>query len=65
MEDATNFFFHFLKYIDERQVFNDTVRNFQPLTINLVLFGSENWYIETNMVLFRPIYEYIHALKRF
>ena len=53
MEDATYFFFHCIKYIGERQVFNDTVRYFQPLTINLILFGSENWNIEPNMVLFR------------
>ena len=53
-------------YIGERQVFNDTVREFQPLTINLILFGSEiNWNIETNMVLFRAIHGYIHALKCF
>ena len=29
MEDATHFFFHCIKYIGERQVFNDTVREFQ------------------------------------
>ena len=61
MEDATHFVFHCIKYIGERQAFNDTVREFQPLTINLFLFGSENWNIETNMVLFR----YKHASKRF
>ena len=65
MEDATHFFFHCNKYSGERQVFNDTVREFQPLTINSILFGSESWNIETNMVLFRAIYRYIHALKRF
>ena len=65
MEDATLFFFHCIKYIGERQVFNDTVREFQPLTINLILFGSENWNTETNMVLFRAIHRYIHASKRF
>ena len=52
-------------YISERQVFNDTVSEFQPLTINLILFVSENWNIETNMVLFRAIHRYIHASKRF
>ena len=65
MEDATHFFFHCIKYIGERQIFNDTVREFQPLTINLILFGSENWNVETNMVLFRAIHRYIHASKRF
>ena len=38
MEDAIHFLFHCIKYIGERQVFNDTVREFQPLTINLILF---------------------------
>ena len=61
MEDATHFFFHCNKYIGERQVFYDTVREFQPLTINLILFGSENWNIETNRVLFRAIHRYFHA----
>ena len=65
MEDATQFFFHCIKYIGERQVFNDSVRNFQPLTINLILFGSETWDIEVNMVLFVAIHRYIHAWKRF
>ena len=30
MEDATRLFFHCIKYIGERRVFNDTVREFQP-----------------------------------
>ena len=64
-EDATHFLFHCIKYIGERQVFNDTVREFQPLTINMILFGSENWNIDTNMVLFRAIHRYIHASKLF
>ena len=65
MEDATHFFFYCIKYIGEGQVFNDTVREFPPLTINLILFGSENLNIETNMVLFRAIHRYIRASKRF
>ena len=65
MEDAIHFFFHCNKYIGGRQVFNDTVRDFQPLTISLILFGSEHWIIETKMVLFRATHRYIHALKRF
>ena len=28
IEDATHYFFHCIKYFDERQVFNDTVRVF-------------------------------------
>ena len=65
MEDTTHFFFHCIKNIGKKQVFNDTVREFHPLTIHLILFGSENWNIETNMVLFRAIHRYIHASKCF
>ena len=65
IEDAVHYFFHFIKYFDERQVFNDTVIVFQPITISLILFGNENWNTETNVVLFRAIHRYIHASKRF
>ena len=60
MEDAIHFFFHCIKYIGERQLFNDTVREFQPLTTNLILFGSENWNIEKYKALSRAIHRYIH-----
>ena len=36
---------------------------FQPLTINFILFGNENWNTDTNMVLFRDIHRYIYASK--
>ena len=31
MEDATHYFFHCIKHIDEKQVFNDTVTGW-PIT---------------------------------
>ena len=54
---------HCIKFTVERQVFNDIV-SFQPLCINLFLFGNENWNIETNIVLFRSVCGYIHVTKR-
>ena len=33
IEDATHYFFHCINYFDEIQVYNDTDRVFQPLTI--------------------------------
>ena len=33
VEGATYYFFHCIKYSDERQVFNDTFRVFQPFNI--------------------------------
>ena len=41
-------------------MFNDTVRVFQPLSINLILFGNANWNIENNSVLFRAVHIYIY-----
>ena len=45
----------------ERQVFNDTVRGFQSLNINVILYGNENWNSEANMTLFRALHRYIHT----
>ena len=58
-------FFHCRRYTIERQVFNDKVRMLQPLSINLILFGNENWNFETNIVLFRAVQRYIQVTKRF
>ena len=41
-EDAYHYFFQCRKYTVERQVFNDTVRGFHPLNINVILNGNEN-----------------------
>ena len=50
VEDTNHYFFHCIKFTVQRQVFND-MYNFQPLCINLFLFGNENWNIEANLVL--------------
>ena len=65
VEDAIHYFFHCRRYTIERQVFNDTVRMLQPLSINLILFGNENWNFETNIVLFRAVQRFIQVTKRF
>ena len=65
IEDTTHYSFHCIKYFDERQVFNDTARVFKILTINLILFGNDNWNTETNVDLFMATHRYIYASKRF
>ena len=65
VEDAYHYFFQCRKYTVERQVFNDTVRGFHPLNINVILNGNENWNTEVNVVLFRAVHRYIHVSKRF
>ena len=33
VEDAIHYFFHCRKHLEEREAFNDTDRNFQPINI--------------------------------
>ena len=65
VEDAIHYFFHCRKLTIERQVFNDTVRVFQPLSIDMILCGNYKLNRENNIVLFRPVLRYIPATKRF
>ena len=64
VEDAIHYFFHFRKFIIERQGFNDTVKFFQPLSIDMILCGNCNLIWENNIVLFRAdIYMLLSVLK--
>ena len=59
VEDAIHYFFHCRKFTIKRQVFNDTVRVFRHLSIDMILCGNYN----LNMVVFRAVHRYIHATK--
>ena len=65
VEDAIHYFFNCRKFTIVRQGFNDTVRVFQPLSIDMILCGNYNLNMENNIVLFRAVHRYIHATKRF
>ena len=65
VEDAIHYFFHCRKFTIEWQVFNDTGRVFQPLSINMILCGNYNLNMENNIVLIRVVHRFIHATKRF
>ena len=56
VEDAIHYFFHCRKLTIERQVFNDTVRVFQPLSIDMILCGNYNLNMENDIVFFRPFH---------
>ena len=62
VEDAIHYFFHCRKFTIVRQVFNDTIRVFQPLSIDMILYGNYNLNMENNIVLFRAVHRYIYAL---
>ena len=65
VDDAYHYFFQCRNYSVERHVFNDAVRGFHHLNMNVILYGSENWNSEANMVLFRAVNMYIHVSKHF
>ena len=65
VEDAYHYIFQCRKYTVERQVFNDTVRGFHPLNINVILNCNENWNTEVNVVVFKAVHRYVHVSKRF
>ena len=44
--DAIHYFFYCRKRTIERQVFSDTVREFQPISITLSLFSNKNMSFE-------------------
>ena len=65
VEYTIHYFFHCRKFTIKRPGFNDTIRVFQPLSIDMILCGNYNLNMENNIVLFRAVYRYIHATKRF
>ena len=63
VEDAIHYFFQCRKFTIERHVFNDTVRVFQPLSIDMILCGNFNLNMKNNIVLISAVHRYIHATK--
>ena len=58
VEDAIHYFFHCRKFTIEMQGFNNTVRVFQRLSIDMILYGNYNWNMENKscLELFTDIY---------
>ena len=66
-EEGEHYFFPGNKYRNERHQFFEipSARDFQPLTINKVLFGNETLDCQLNIELFSAVHEYIKSTKRF
>ena len=58
LEDAIHYFFHCRKFTIEMQGFNNTVRVFQRLSIDMILFGNYKWNMgnKSCLELFTDIY---------
>ena len=65
IEDSEHYFFHCNNYRNERYLFFEAARDFQPLTTQLLLCGNEIVDNTLNSTLFRAVHDYIKSTKRF
>ena len=65
IEDAKHYFFTCNHYRNERLIFFEAVRGFQPLNIKLLLLGNDTLNNTSNVTLFRAVHEYIKNTKIF
>ena len=65
IEDGEHYFFHCYKYRNERHQFFELARDFQPLTINMLLYFNETLDYQLNTELFSAVHGYIKNTKRF
>ena len=61
IEDSEHYFFHCNNYRNERHLFFEAARDFQPLTTQLLLYGNEIVDNTLNSTLFRAEHDYIRA----
>ena len=61
-EDGEHYFFHCSKFRNERHKFFELARDFQPLTINILLYGYETLKYELNIELFSAVHEYTRVI---
>ena len=65
IEDSEHYFFHCNNYRNERHLFFEAARDFQPLTTQLLLYGNEIVDNTLNSTLFRAVHDYIKSTKHF
>ena len=63
VEDAKHNFFTCNQYRNERLIYFEAVRDFQPLNIKLLLLGNGTLSNTSNIPLFRAAHEYIKNIK--
>ena len=64
-EDVEHYLFHCNTYRNERHQFFATARDFQSLTISILLYANETLDFQLNIELFSAVHGYIKNTKRF
>ena len=65
IESGEQYFFYCSNYRNERREFYEIVGDFQPLKINVLLYGNDTFDKTLNSSLFRAVHDYIQSTKRF
>lgn len=65
IENADHYFFRCPKFTNERLTLFQTTRNFHPINIHIVLFGSENLSVADNTAIFTAVQSFIKNTRRF
>ena len=65
IEDGGHYFFYCNNYNNERRVLFEIARDFQPLNINVLLFGNGTLDNTLNSSLFREVHDYMKSTKLF
>ena len=64
-EDAEHYFFRCINFTEMRIKMFQELRRFHPLSLNLLLFGSDNLTYGENSHIFKSVQNFIKESKRF
>ena len=64
-ENAEHYFFRCNEYNNQRLVLFNSLRNFQPLRHDILLFGNPNLGVEDNTFIFESVHTFIKTSTRF
>ncbi len=65
VEDAEHFFFHCLKYQQQRTTLLSSLRQYFPIDTNIILKGNQSLTFDENCAIFSAVQLYIKETKRF
>ena len=65
MENAEHFLLNCRLYREQRIELYDTVSQYCNITLDVLLYGDESLFYETNISVFEAVHKYIQSSKRF
>ena len=65
IEDSQHYFFHCSHYQTQRTALMNAISTVQTPTLNLLLYGSSNLFVDINKAIFEKAHKFILETKRF